>query len=52
MPILLVDRAGDLASVRYADAVLYGRNTTMEHILASLQMLCRLGSGPKARSAA
>ena len=52
MPILLVDRAGDLAPVRYADVVLYGRNTTMEHILASLQMLCRLRSEPKARSAA
>jgi len=52
MPILLVDRAGDLAPVRYADVVLYGRNTTMEHILASLQMLCRSRSGPKAQSAA
>jgi hypothetical protein len=50
MPILLVDRAGDLAPVRYADMVLYGRNTTMEHILASLQMLCRRTPGPKARS--
>jgi hypothetical protein len=46
------DRAGDLAPVRYADVVLYGRNTTMEHILASLQMLCRSRSGPKAQSAA
>jgi hypothetical protein len=52
MPLLLVDRAGDLAPVRYADMVLYGRNTTMEHILASLQMLCRRGPGPKARSVA
>lgn len=52
MPFLLVDRAGDLAPVRYADVVLYGRNTTMEHILASLQMLCRRRLGPKARSAA
>jgi hypothetical protein len=50
MPLLLVDRAGDLAPVRYADVVLYGRNTTMEHILASLQMLCRRMPGPKARS--
>jgi hypothetical protein len=50
MPILLVDRAGDLAPVRYADMVLYGRNTTMEHILASLQMLCRRTPGLKARS--
>ena len=52
LPLLLVDRAGDLAPVRYADVVLYGRNTTMEHILASLQMLCRRRPGPKARSAA
>jgi hypothetical protein len=52
MPLLLVDRAGDLAPVRYADVVLYGRNTTMEHVLASLQMLCRRSPGPKARSAA
>ena len=34
IPLLLVDRAGDLAPVRYADMVLYGRNTTMAHILA------------------
>ncbi|WP_353071979.1 hypothetical protein [Tunturiibacter gelidiferens] len=52
MPLLLVDRAGDLAPVRYADVVLYGRNTTMEHILASLQMLCRRRPGQKARSVA
>ncbi len=52
MPLLLVDRAGDLAPVRYADVVLYGRNTTMEHVLASLQMLCGRRPGPKARSAA
>jgi hypothetical protein len=52
MPLLLVDRAGDLAPVRYADVVLYGRNTTMEHVLASLQMLCRRRPGPKAGSAA
>ena len=52
VPLLLVDRAGDLAPVRYADVVLYGRNTTMEHVLASLQMLCHRRPGPKARSAA
>jgi hypothetical protein len=51
MPLLLVDRAGDLAPVRFADVVLYGRNTTMEHILASLQMLCHRRPGPRARSA-
>ncbi|MDE3063788.1 MAG: hypothetical protein KGJ51_12095, partial [Acidobacteriota bacterium] len=27
LPLLVVDRAGDLAPVRYADMVLYGRNT-------------------------
>jgi hypothetical protein len=47
MPLLLVDRAGDLAPVRYADMVLYGRNTTTAHILASLQVLCRCAPGPK-----
>jgi hypothetical protein len=52
LPLLLVDRAGDLAPVRYADVVLYGRNTTMEHILASLQLLCHRRPGPKARSVA
>jgi hypothetical protein len=41
MPLLLVDRAGDLAPVRYADMVLYGRNTSMAHILAALCILCR-----------
>jgi|SRR5579883_2495729 len=40
IPLLLVDRAGDLAPVRYADMVLYGRNTTTAHILSSLHMLC------------
>lgn len=39
-PLLLVDRAGDLAPVRYADMVLYGRNTSMAHILAALKLLC------------
>ncbi len=52
MPLLLVDRAGDLAPVCYADVVLYGRNTTTAHILASLQMLCRRRPEPKSRSAA
>ncbi|HEX4020775.1 MAG TPA: hypothetical protein VHX63_06510 [Acidobacteriaceae bacterium] len=51
IPLLLVDRAGDLAPVRYADIVLYGRNTTTAHILASLQVLCRRKPGPKSRSA-
>lgn len=40
VPLLLVDRAGDLAPVRYADMVLYGRNTSMVHILAALKVLC------------
>ncbi|MBB6147329.1 hypothetical protein HNQ77_005325 [Silvibacterium bohemicum] len=39
-PVLLVDRAGDLAPVRYADMVLYGRNTSMAHILGALNVLC------------
>ena len=52
IPLLLVDRAGDLAPVRYADMVLYGRNTMTAHILASLQMLCHRRPGPKARSVA
>jgi hypothetical protein len=51
-PLLLVDRAGDLAPVRYADMVLYGRNTSMQHILSALQILCRRQRGPKPRSAA
>lgn len=51
-PLLLVDRAGDLAPVRYVDIVLYGRNTSMQHILAALQVLCRRNSGPKPRCAA
>ena len=49
VPVLLVDRAGDLAPVRYADIVLYGRNTTMAHILAALQVLCRRPPGPPTR---
>jgi hypothetical protein len=52
MPLLLVDRAGDLAPVRYADMVLYGENTSMAHILSALQTLCRRKRGPKPRSAA
>jgi hypothetical protein len=40
IPVLLVDRAGDLAPVRYADMVLYGRNTSMSHILSALDVLC------------
>ncbi len=52
LPLLLVDRAGDLAPVRYADMVLYGRNTTMAHILSALRLLCRQKRGPKPRSAA
>jgi hypothetical protein len=52
VPLLLVDRAGDLAPVRYADIVLYGRNTSMQHILASLRVLCERKSGSRPRSAA
>jgi hypothetical protein len=52
MPLLVVDRAGDLAPVRYADMVLYGRNTSMQHILASLQVLCHQKPRPKSRCAA
>jgi hypothetical protein len=49
--ILLVDRTGDLAPVCYADMVLYGRNTSMAHILASLDVLCLRKTSPKTRSA-
>lgn len=52
IPLLLVDRAGDLAPVRYADMVLYGRNTSMAHILAALQVLCLRWRRPKPRSKA
>jgi len=52
LPLLLVDRAGGLAPVRYADMVLYGRNTSMAHILAALQVLCRRKTGPKPGNAA
>ncbi len=51
MPILLVDQAGDLAPVRYVDAVLYGRNTTIAHILTAIQVLCHRKPGPKPRRA-
>ena len=51
-PLLLVDRAGDLAPVRYADMVLYGRNTSMAHILGALDVLCARKRGPRPRSAA
>ena len=44
-PLLLVDRVGDLAPVRYADMVLYGRNTSMAHILAALNVLCQRKRG-------
>src|SRR6202167_5219721 len=47
MPLLLVDRAGDLAPVRYADMVLYGRNTSTQHVLSALQILCRRRRGPR-----
>ena len=46
-PLLLVDRAGDLAPVRYADMVLYGRNTSMAHILGALNVLCARKRGPR-----
>ena len=49
MPLMVVDRAGDLAPVRYADMVLYGRNTTMAHILAALEILCQRSSGSTAQ---
>ena len=52
IPLLLVDRAGDLAPVRYADMVLYGRNTSMQHIFSALEILCRRKTGPKPRNAA
>ena len=52
IPLLLVDLAGDLAPVRYADLVLYGRNTSTAHILASLQVLCQRKASPAPGSAA
>jgi len=47
VPLLLVDRAGDLAPVRYADMVLYGPNTSMAHILSALNVLCARKRGPR-----
>lgn len=47
VPLLLVDRAGDLAPARDADVVLYGDNTSMAHILAALRVLCAGKRGPK-----
>ena len=52
IPLLLVDRAGDLAPVRYADMVLYGRNTKMVHLLAALDTLRRRKRGRKPGTAA
>jgi hypothetical protein len=52
IPLLLVDRAGDLAPVRYADMVLYGRNTSMDHILSALEIICHRRTRPKPRCAA
>lgn len=52
VPVLLVNRAGDLAPVRYADMVLYGRNTSMAHILGALSVLCARKRGPQPRNAA
>jgi hypothetical protein len=52
VPLLLVDRAGDLAPVRYANMVLYGRNTSMAHILGALNVLCATKRRPRPRSAA
>lgn len=52
LPLLLVDYEGDLAPVRHADIVLYGRNTTTAHILAALRVLCARKRGPQPRSAA
>jgi hypothetical protein len=52
VPLLLVDRAGDLAPVRYADMVLYGRNTSMAHILSALKLICVRGRGSHTRSQA
>lgn len=52
IPLLLVDRAGDLAPVQYVDMVLYGLNTTMAHILAALQTLSKRRPGQTSRRAA
>ncbi len=47
VPVLLVDRAGDLAPAWYAEVVLYGRNTTMSHVLAALRVLVKTRPGSK-----
>ena len=47
IPVLLVDRAGDLAPVRYAEMVLYGCNTSMAHILSALNVLCAQKRGTR-----
>jgi hypothetical protein len=52
LPLLLVDRAGDLAPVRYADIVLYGHNTSMAHILAALEVLCAQKRGTRSGNGA
>ena len=52
MPLLLVDRTGDLAPARYADMVLYGHNTSVAHILAALEVLCTQKRGILPRSVA
>jgi hypothetical protein len=51
VPLLLVDRVGDLAPVRNVGMVLYGRNTSMAHILAALRILCKRKRGPRPRGA-
>jgi hypothetical protein len=47
IPLLLVDRDGDLAPVRYVDMLLYGRKTSMSHILGALSVLCAQKRGPR-----
>jgi hypothetical protein len=49
LPVLLVDRTGDLAPVCYADMVLYGLNTSTAHILAALKVLSQRRCGPHPR---
>lgn len=50
IPLLLVDRAGDLAPTGYVDMVLYGHNTSMAHILSALKLLCDRKRGTRRRS--
>lgn len=50
VPLLLVDRVGDLSPVRYANMVLYGRNTSMVHVLGALKILCARKRNPQPRS--